>query len=70
MGSKNSQENKALMEIVSDDEPDEIIEPIAIKLASEAFQMVELDHDKLGRLLMKVSQKFRTCRLPADDNKR
>lgn len=41
MGSKNPQENQALTEIVSDDEPHEIIDPMVIKSTSEAFQMVD-----------------------------
>lgn len=41
MGSKNPQENQALMEIVSDGKPHEIIDPMVIKSTSEAFQMVD-----------------------------
>ena len=37
MGSKNSQDNEDPMEIVSDNESEEIIDPMAIKSVSEAL---------------------------------
>ena len=37
MGSKNSQDNEDPMEIVSDNESEEIINPMAIKSVSEAL---------------------------------
>ena len=37
MGSKNSQDNEDSMEIVSDNESEEIIDPMAIKSVSEAL---------------------------------
>ena len=39
--SKHAQENQTLMEIVSDDMPDEIVDPMTIKSASESLQMVD-----------------------------
>ena len=41
MGSKNSQENKDPIEIVSNDNSEEIIDPIVIKFVSEDFQIVD-----------------------------
>lgn len=65
MGSKNPQENQALTEIVSDDELQEIIDPMVIKSTSEAFQMVDWiihfsqqhGHAKVDQSLMKASEK-------------
>ena len=39
--SKYAQENQTLMEIVSDDMPDEIVDPMTIKSVSESLQMVD-----------------------------
>ena len=50
MGSKYSLENEDLIEIVSDDESEEIIDPVTIKSVSEALQIVDL--------VMRFSQQY------------
>ena len=53
-------------EIASDDEPDEIIDTVGIKSASEALQMVDrilrfsqrYGHEEFDKSLMKVTEKL------------
>ena len=71
MNTKNSQENENPMEIMSNDESEEIIDPIAMKSISKALQII--DHvmrfyqqhwnKELDQSLMKVTEKVQDIQI-------
>ena len=70
-GSKNSQKNEDLMEIVSDDESEEIIDPMATKSVSESLQILDRlmrfsqqhGNEELVQSLMTVTEKLQDIQI-------